>query len=285
VSGRTYRIEQLSKVDVEKGVWFYLQRSPGRLPDRDLVNCLKWFLEQMLFEQFAPFVDEEDSAIVGLNVGVDQPFAEHGEERVKAHRERLQTKHLAMQFAGLLAYSRIEGVEPRFEEVPDIVRRALEDDLEDYTQYFFAFELLKNLRLVTERVHGLSIPPIKVDGFEDCWSYLAEATRCWLHGLDSASAALCRASLELALRSAIERRNAGSHAPTGKKGGQIVSLIRAAFDGRILDDPMRQMADEVRITGNEILHGNVADGIDPSDLLVKTRAVVEHIVRNGDGKL
>jgi hypothetical protein len=193
MSERTYRIPKLSKVNVEKGVWFYLQRSPGRRPDRDLVDCLNWFLEQMLFEQFAAFGGEEDSAVIGLNIGVDQPFAEHADDKVKAHEQRLQTKHLAMQLAGLVANSRVEGVEPRFEEASDIVYRALEDDIEDYTQYFFAFELMKTLRLVNERLTSLSILPIKVGGFEDCWRYLSEATRCWLYGLDAASAALCRA--------------------------------------------------------------------------------------------
>jgi hypothetical protein len=107
------------------------------------VDCLNWFLEQMLFEQFAPFVDEEDGAVIGLNVGVDQPFAGHADGTVEAHEQRLQTKHLTMQLAGLLANSRIEGVEPRFEAVPDIVHGALEDDREDYTQYFLRSNSLR----------------------------------------------------------------------------------------------------------------------------------------------
>jgi hypothetical protein len=260
VSARTYQIPKLNKMKVEKGTWFYLQRSPGGRPDRDLVDCLSWFLEQMLFEQFAPFVDEEDRAVIGLNVGVDQPFAEHADTTVEEHEKRLQTKHLAMQLAGLLANSRIEGVEPRFEVVPDIVRRALEDDREDYTQYYFAFELMKTLHLINGRVHALPISPIKVGGFEDCWAYLSEATRCWLFGLDSASAALCRAALELALRSAVGIPNTSSQPPPGREEKQIANLIRAAYERRLLNRRMRELAHEVRKTGNGILHGRVAEG-------------------------
>ena len=231
----------------------------------------------MLFEQFAAFGDEEDRAVIGLNVGVDQPFAEHSDDKVKAHEHRLQTKHLAMQLAGLVANSRIEGVEPRFEEASDIVYRALEDDLEDYTQYFFAFELMNTLRLVKERVHVLAILPIKVGGFEECWTYLSEATRCWLYGLDTASAALCRAALELP-GSAFEECNTSPEPRAEGEEGRVANLIRAAYDRRLLDRDMREMAHEIRKAGNAILHGNIAQGMDLRDLLFKTRGVVGHIV-------
>jgi hypothetical protein len=117
-----------------------------------------------------------------------------------------------------------------------------------------------------------------VGGFEDCWTYLSEATRCWLYGLDSASAALCRAALELALRSAVGTPNTTSQPSAGREENQIANLIRAAYDRRLLDRYMREVAHEIRKTGNDILHGRIVEGMDQGNLLAKTRAVVEHVV-------
>ncbi|MGC9971822.1 MAG: hypothetical protein ABSE56_14665 [Bryobacteraceae bacterium] len=275
---RTYSIPQLSKVDVEKGVWFHRQRSPGQHPDRDLATSLNWLLEQMLFGQFGMYADTEDGAVVGLNVGIDQPAAGNEKDQVHEAEQRLQTKHVMMQLAGLVANSRIEGVEPRHEEVPTTILRVFQDDAESYTRYYFAFELVAALKRIDERIHSLSVQPIKVGGFEDCRVYLAEATRCWLFGLDAASAALSRAALERALREAI-RRVPSIEPPPGKQGLDLIDLVRVAHELRILDNHSRHMAHQVRLTGNAILHGERTAGLGSGDLLIQARAVIEHVVR------
>jgi hypothetical protein len=278
---RTYSIPELSKVDVEKGVWFHRQRSPGQQPDRDLATSLNWLLEQMLFGQFGMYADTEDGSVVGLNVGIDQPAAGIEEGQVHEAEQRLQTKHVMMQLAGLVANSRIEGVEPRHEEVPSIVFQAFQDDAESYTRYYFAFELVAALKRIDERIHSLSVQPIKVSGFEDCWVYLGEATRCWLFGLDAASAALSRAALERALREAI-RRVPNIEPPPGKQGWDLIDMIRTAHDLRILDNHSRHMAHQVRLKGNAILHGERTEDLESGDLLIQARAVIEHVVRTTD---
>ena len=93
-----------------------------------------------------------------------------------------------------------------------------------------------------------------MNGFEDCWAYLAQATRCWLFGLEAASVALSRAALELALREVI-RRHPNVEPPPDKRGWELTDLIQAAYRLRILDNTLRQMAHEVRLTANGILHG------------------------------
>lgn len=282
MNNRRYFIPQLGKVDVEKGVWFYHQRSPGQHPDRDLAASLKWLLEQMLFEQFGMYADAEDGAVVGLNVGIDQPAAKNEEVRVQEAEERLRTKHLMMQLAGLVANSRIEGVTPDHEGIPEMIIQAFENDAEAYTRYYFAFELIATLKRIDERIHSLSIQPIKVGGFEDCWTYLAQATRCWLFGLDAASAALARAALESALREAI-RRSPDVEPPPGKEGWKLLGLIRAAHALGILDSYSRQMAHEVRLTGNDILHGESAEDLASGGFLIQARSVVEHVVSTARG--
>jgi hypothetical protein len=277
VKQREYSIPQLSKVDVEKGVWFHRQRTPGQHPDRDLATSLTWFLEQMLFEQFGMYADGEDSVVVGLNVGIDQPAAIKDEVQIQEAEKRLQTKHLMMQLAGLVANSRIEGVDPRYEEVPSTIFQAFQDDAEVYTRYYFAFELIAALKRIDERIHSLSVQPIKVSGFEDCWAHLAQATRCWLFGLDAASAALSRAAIDLALREAISRRP-DIEPPPGKRGWDLVDLIGAAHSLRILDDCSRDMAHQIRRIGNDILHANKTKSPPSGDILFQARAVVERVV-------
>jgi hypothetical protein len=139
---RTYTIPRLSRVDVEDGVWFYLQRSPGTRPDRDLPTCLTWFLEQLLFEQFGRYADTDDDIVVGLNIGIDQPTKIA--DGAPAAEQALQAKHIAMQLAGLVANARIEGVAPDHQAVPDMILAAFEADAEAYTQYYFAFELRRH---------------------------------------------------------------------------------------------------------------------------------------------
>ena len=154
---REYSIPQLSRVDVDKGVWFHRGRfTPGHHPDRELAASLNWFLEQMLFEQFGMYADAQDGVVVGLNVGIDQPVATKEEGQVQEAEKRLQTKHMMMQLAGLVANSRIEGVEPRHEEVPSMIFRAFQDDAEVYTRYYFTLVLITALKRIDERIHSLS---------------------------------------------------------------------------------------------------------------------------------
>jgi hypothetical protein len=81
-----------------------------------------------------------------------------------------------------------------------------------------------------------------------------------------------------ALRSAIERCDTSLQPSAEGEEGKIAGLIRAAYERRFLDRDMREMAHEIRKTGNAILHGSIAEGMELSDLLFKTRTVAEHIV-------
>jgi len=272
---RKHTIPKLSRVDVEDGIWFYLQRSPGKRPDRDLPTCLTWFLEQLLFEQFGRYAGTDDDTVVGLNIGIDQPTKIADE--VPAAEQALQAKHIAMQLAGLVANARIEGVAPEHQAVPDMILAAFEADAEAYTQYYFAFELVATLKQIGERIHLLAVPRIKVPGFEDAWAYLAEATRCWLFGHDTASVALCRAALELALREAI-RRTPNTLPPPSGKDWDLNGLIRVARDEKILDDIAKNMAHDVRVAANDILHGRIPEHVGTQTILEKARSLVEHIV-------
>jgi hypothetical protein len=128
-----------------------------------------------------------------------------------------------------------------------------------------------------DRIHLLAIPPIKVPGFEDTWTYLAEATRCWLFGHDTACVALCRAALELALREAI-RRTPNTHPPLGERDWDLNGLIHVARDEKILDNIAKDIAHDVRVTAKRILHGNVQEHVATQTILDKTRSLVEHIL-------
>jgi hypothetical protein len=235
----------------------------------------------MLFEQFGIYADAEDGAVVGLNVGIDQPAGKDEEARVHEAEEKLRTKHLMVQLAGLVANSRIKGVKPDHEGVPETIFQALENDAGAYTRYYFAFELLATLKRFDERIHSLSIQPIKVSGFEDCWTYLAQATRCWLFGLDAASAALSRVAVESALREAIRR--SPDVVPRPDRKGKLLDLICGAYDLGILDNYSLQMAHKVRLTGNDILHGERAEDPASGGFLVQARAIVEHVVGTARG--
>jgi hypothetical protein len=222
------------------------------------------------------YADAQDGVVVGLNVGIDQPVAGKDEGQVQEAEKRLQTKHLMMQLAGLVANSRIEGVEPRHEEVPSSIFQALQDDAEVYTRYYFAFELIAALKRIDERIHSLSVQPIKVSGFEDSWAHLAQANRCWLMGLDAASAALSRAAIDLALREAISR-HPNIRPPKEKRDWDLLDLIDAAHSLRILDNYSKDMAHQIRMIANDILHTKRTKDLPPEAILLQARAIVERV--------
>jgi hypothetical protein len=64
----------------------------------------------------------------------------------------------------------------------------------------------------------------------------------------------------------------------GERDWDLNGLIRVARDEKILDNIAKNIAHDVRVAANRILHGNIQEHVATQTILDKTRSLVEHIV-------
>jgi hypothetical protein len=103
-------------------------------------------------------------------------------------------------------------------------------------------------------------------------------------GLDAASAALSRAAIDLALREAISR-HPNIRPPKEKRDWDLLDLIDAAHSLRILDNYSKDMAHQIRMIANDILHTKRTKDLrtkrtkdlPPEAILLQARAIVERV--------
>jgi hypothetical protein len=98
-------------------------------------------------------------------------------------------------------------------------------------------------------------------------TYLREAVRCYVYGLNSGAVALARAAVEEALSERVS--------DVCGPGLKLDSLVDVAGRLGILDGVHRQMAGDVKRAGNSVLHDQPCDADRACDVLTKARAVLE----------
>jgi len=104
--------------------------------------------------------------------------------------------------------------------------------------------------------------------------HLREGTRAYLFGLFNASVALCRSALEQALEDKVPK---GLQTPS--REDHLQNLIKRAELSKVLQHDFGRMADEVRRSANKVVHGQMCDESEGSDILVKTRKVLRALYR------
>ena len=137
-------------------------------------------------------------------------------------------------------------------------------------------EELKNIPRRVRRVLSLSqLETLRIPS-RTTTSFLLEATRTYVNGLPASSITLCRAALEQALNSELGRVERQHRI-------DLVDLISEARKWHVLDDPTRDMADDIRRVGNDVLHGKVPTDASAFDILTKTRGILAHVFRAEGG--
>jgi hypothetical protein len=122
----------------------------------------------------------------------------------------------------------------------------------------------------TMRISALAPKAIPDWGVE---LYLREASRCFIHGFWNSSVALSRAALELGLKQGLKSRLAGII----PSEDDLKLLLEYAQQFRVIDDAGFEMGDQVRKTGNKVLHGSHADEELAWDTLWAVRGVLKVI--------
>jgi hypothetical protein len=98
-------------------------------------------------------------------------------------------------------------------------------------------------------------------------TYLREATRTFIYGMDQACIALCRAAVEQGLKDRLERQGKGVFLERGH-------LVQEAFDYSYLDANTRAIAESVFDVGDEVLHEKPAKDGSAFDVLRNAQVVL-----------
>src|SRR5262249_28310274 len=101
--------------------------------------------------------------------------------------------------------------------------------------------------------------------------YLQEAVRSHIHGLHQGAVSLARAAIEQGLREKVPFAN--------ENRWTLDELIDAAVKFKSLTGLHAQMATEVQLAGNSVVHRQPCTANQASDVLTKTRAVLEQLFR------
>ena len=154
----------------------------------------------------------------------------------------------------------------------DQVLRDTRGDTEHIDRHY-ASEILDKLGRIVDRAARLDRIEVKANCPKDLLTYFKEAHECYLYGFPVASAILCRAIVESALKD--------------KVTGQFKDLgdrIEEAHQRNLLSQDRRVMAYEVKGAGNDAVHqyDRFARGdlsCKAEECLLKTRAIVEELYR------
>jgi hypothetical protein len=156
-----------------------------------------------------------------------------------------------------------EGI-AHFEEDGAIVgpKEVLSVALDDY----LCRKFVADVPTIAERVMRLDRLVTLDDPSPEVHNYFRQAMRCYVMGIPLAAAALSRACLEQAMRERV---------PYATSTMMLDTLITAAGRFRTLDVIQLQLADDVRTTGNEVMHKGACADEEAFGIILKVRALVE----------
>jgi hypothetical protein len=145
-------------------------------------------------------------------------------------------------------------------------RDAAESLLDDFLSRYFVEQVPK----IARRALRFETIVAKYEPGRTAVRYLAEAARAFVFGLNQAAMALARSAIEQALVERLPRLP-----PDVEKPPSLEQYITAAERWKILTSEGEQLAHEVRLAANRVLHVAPGSSEDAFDALVKTRRVLE----------
>jgi len=137
---------------------------------------------------------------------------------------------------------------------------------------FYTRDFLKKARKMVERTMELTAMTPKATPDAGVNFYLREATRCWIAGFWASSVVLSRTTLERALKHRLKDRPELS--PADHK---LKTLIDCAHRHSLIDNAHFKTAHQVRLKGNEVVHGSEAGEKLACEILERTRDVLGYL--------
>src|SRR5271157_3658190 len=156
VKESTMRNVNFGMEEVGQSYWTYKQRSAGDPGSGPLYPVLNWILEQLNLDNFKVDIDEHKE-VVGIILGRDAIPKFSSED---AAIEHARIRFRAVEYAGLFAKAREEGVEPQFGGLAKHVTFNAKEGAYTNTELHYAHELVKVLGRIRKKTFILSAPPI-----------------------------------------------------------------------------------------------------------------------------
>ena len=248
-------------------------RSCRELPDAPLGQVLRWVVEQLHFGWWR-LETNETGENVSLFVGKAAAF-QLPEPVMDLAVEHKRRRNLALNFAGLFAQYREEGVEPSAEEMTEVARLTATENAYMNTDFYYALELTHVLERIREKTFLLANVPMRGQLPEDVLKLMGEATRAYLFKLNRSCVSLCRALLEASLDDLVEKSELLSQRWRTKKGELecLIDLGVAPLGPRAL-----ATAHRIRKAGNDAMHGDGPPDETAWGVLLDTRELLANLM-------
>lgn len=144
-------------------------------------------------------------------------------------------------------------------------------------EYFTCLELQGIPDIVARWKKLCRIPIVLIPG-EKVTEYIRQATTCYLYGLFSAAAVLCRTVLEFALAEKhAELEGILKPVDRGSKEGYLEYLINCAGRRKILSDKLVTDAHRIRKVGNGAIHVSTCSEMEALKTIKNTGEILSHI--------
>lgn len=267
------------KVEVIDGkLWGHVKRSSGDPAETPINEVLRWVVEQINFGNWACTPDASGD-VTTIVLGAGAAADEEG-TTVDAVKADIESRLRSVNFCGLFARAREEGINPSTYSLAETVRMTATEEAYSNTELHYAFELLDILARIRSHTFVFSSPPIHGITSSEVITLLREATRAYLFNLRRSCVALCRALLEAGLKERVSRAEllqAQLQDRIGRKQGHLECLINLGVQP--LGPDALEKAHSIRAAGNDAMHG-----IEPSDerawaVLMDTREVLEKLLK------
>ncbi|MBZ5523275.1 MAG: DUF4145 domain-containing protein [Acidobacteriia bacterium] len=145
-------------------------------------------------------------------------------------------------------------------------REVVEHLIDDY----YTRQQLENMSSFVYRTLSLSQLETAHIPSQQTRTYVREATRTYIYGLNQATVALCRAAVEQCLKEKLGRQGDGRYL-------EFRELVKESRKWNVLDDTTEPLAREIARAGDSVLHEKPIAESQALEILIKTRGLLQQI--------
>lgn len=230
---------------------------------------LRDVLPAVVYEELWTRYGQDPAAFVAgwrtLAQEMEQGFVQHARDRITS-LTRLQ-------------HAENDADTPAWQEI----QRALDAQQNDLLRAAIAFDLLETVEPAVARAAHLRECIVNRPSSEDADRYLDEATRCYLLGLFTACAVMCRSLLEEATRQKVAPRLGRLIRSRYRNTATLGNLLHEVNNNLVLtgiDPGFPRIANQVNDAGRKAVHqGAISEG-GARRCLQNTRAALELLLRD-----
>ena len=205
-----------------------------------------------------------------------------GTHSIREPRDEAQRTEWLQKLTSKLAELKLRPVIEFNEEMLEALEMIADDDTLDEE---FTVAALLQVPTMVERWRKLRALKVVLLPNEQVTNYLRQATTCYLYGLSTAAAVLCRAVLEFALDEALASKGGVLLASSGSEPkDRLKNLINWARTTRLLTDILRDKAHSVRKRGNSAVHDGTCPETAALALLKDTGEILRHLYGRASGR-